>query len=152
MIDALSVFYCEISQNSGYLFLNPKNVLLSEIYYKLSITKEIEKYDHRTFTFRWKTDQLYYQSPEMLRMARDKPQTGINLRLSDLFSLGMIALQLLTNFNIQSVYDLDKYEINTELLKQLLQQINTRQYAQVTPIISALLDFDPKNRTSLEDL
>ncbi|CAD8099187.1 unnamed protein product [Paramecium primaurelia] len=81
-----------------------------------------------------------YLSPELLEfLGRGSYRPEYNKEKSEIFSIGLITLELILQESIQKIYNFETYQINKNILDDLLQKADNK-------LISKMLELQPENR------
>ncbi|CAD8178930.1 unnamed protein product [Paramecium octaurelia] len=95
------------------------------------------------------TKQLgnYNLSPEQLQFLKQKVlRPTYDLNKSDVFSIGLTALQMAILKNINDIYDYTHYLLSTEKLDAYIREMKTLYSEQLCSIVCQLLQLAPENR------
>ncbi len=84
-----------------------------------------------------------YFSQEYLNYTQSKSSSKIDMYASDLFSLGMLGLELALMERLDSVYEFGNRQLNVRRLHSKLEQV---QDVELKLMIRGMLDIDPAQR------
>ncbi|CAD8203004.1 unnamed protein product [Paramecium pentaurelia] len=89
----------------------------------------------------------YNLSPEQLQFLKQKVlRPTYDMNKSDVFSIGLTALQMATLKSINDIYDYPHYLINTEKLDSYIREMKTLYSEQLCSIVCQLLQLAPETR------
>ncbi|CAD8190972.1 unnamed protein product [Paramecium octaurelia] len=89
----------------------------------------------------------YNLSPEQLQFLKQKVlRPTYDMNKSDVFSIGLTALQMTTLKSINDIYDYPHYLINTEKLDTYIREMKTLYSEQLCSIVCQLLQLAPETR------
>ncbi|CAD8114019.1 unnamed protein product [Paramecium sonneborni] len=94
-----------------------------------------------------KQQASYNLSPEQLLFLKQRVlKPTYDLDKSDVFSIGLTALQMATLNSINNIYDNSKYLIITDQLDNYIREMKTLYSEQLCSIVCQLLQLAPENR------
>ncbi|CAD8104041.1 unnamed protein product [Paramecium primaurelia] len=125
---------CPIRQNEPYPIYKLTDIqqLTDLNAFKRCITKQMGNYN-------LSPEQLQFLKQKVLRPTYD-------MNKSDVFSIGLTALQMATLKSINDIYDYSHYLINTEKLDTYIREMKTLYSEQLCSIVCQLLQLAPETR------
>lgn len=94
-------------------------------------------------------DDLYL-SPELLANLKEKVQDPpVDKQKSDVFSIGLTALEAALEKSIQVIYDKENFEIRPQVITDLLNEMSQNFSQRLVNFIAQMLSMDPEQRPGL---
>ncbi|CAD8213007.1 unnamed protein product [Paramecium octaurelia] len=85
-------------------------------------------------------EEYCYLSPELFfQLGRKVFKPEYNKEKSEVFTIGLVCLELILQEQIQKIYDFQEYKINQEVLNEMLSRANNK-------LVSRMLSFKPEDR------
>ncbi|KRX03351.1 Protein kinase-like domain [Pseudocohnilembus persalinus] len=152
-ISANSIFIDEINQNNiQYYLVDPKLHKAENLFQKYQ--KIIEQKQNSVMHLN--LFEIGYISPENLNdLKNGKNITFQNEQKSDIFSLGMLILQLLNqSYDIYKIYDFQNFSIDQKSIDKIIKQtyIENKYSSQLLEIVKQMTQVYHENRPDLVDL
>ncbi|CAK81054.1 unnamed protein product (macronuclear) [Paramecium tetraurelia] len=99
------------------------------------------------------SDGLWYLSPELVTALGKKDlRPQYNHEKSEVYQLGLIALELWGNGNVQSFYDKQTYSLNQSVINEAIDEFGVRNGYVLKNVIKQMLQLDPNARPNMTEL
>ncbi|KAL4455505.1 hypothetical protein ABPG74_012657 [Tetrahymena malaccensis] len=144
------------SHNLNHKFIQPKTILYDQVNrsYLISdiqfLNGSISEYQQYLFGV---PATSCYLSPQLLKALNHRQQIPEHsISKSDIFSLGLCALEMATMKSIQSIYDFHDFKIYEDLLEQLLQEVQVIYSDHLSQLLIQMLSLTEVQRPDFDDL
>ncbi|KAL4502967.1 hypothetical protein ABPG72_014196 [Tetrahymena utriculariae] len=144
------------SHNLNHKFIQPKTILYDQVNraYFISdiqfLNGGISEYQQYLFGV---PATSCYLSPQLLKALNHRQQIPEHsISKSDIFSLGLSALEMATMKSIQSIYDFHDFKIYEDLLEQLLQEVQVIYSDHLSQLLIKMLSLTEVQRPDFDDL
>ncbi|CAD8079113.1 unnamed protein product [Paramecium sonneborni] len=133
--------------------LTPDYVLIEKIKgeVKLNNCTQLTGYNHYKRIL--SGDSLWYLSPELLgALGKKDLRPEFNNEKSEVYQLGLMALEFWGSCNIQEIYDKQNYTINENVIQQSVDEFGVRNGYVLKNVIKQMLQVDPNQRPTMSEL
>ncbi|EAS04515.1 protein kinase (macronuclear) [Tetrahymena thermophila SB210] len=144
------------SHNLNHKFIQPKTILYDQAnrVYLISdiqfLNGGISEYQQYLFGV---PATSCYLSPQLLKALNHRQQIPEHsISKSDVFSLGLCALEMATMKSIQNIYDFNDFKIYEDLLQQLLQEVQVIYSDHLSQLLIQMLSLTEVQRPDFDDL
>jgi hypothetical protein len=126
------------------------------IYYDCGSFKLLpnELIEHSTYQ-KLKMEEEAYPSPELLiglRLGEEDVEDEDILEKCNVFTLGMVMLEVTTLLPSGECYDLENYQILDGVLRERVQLVEEYYGEKIARIVANMLDYDYTERMTLKEL
>ncbi|KRX08501.1 Protein kinase-like domain [Pseudocohnilembus persalinus] len=154
MINAL--YYLQTSVNVWLNNLTAKRIFITpDGIFKLTDPSlfSFQPYYEKIYKKRQKRVKGKFLSPsQVLGLKNDVQKPLHDVYKSDIFTVGMIALQMCTLQDLENVYDYKNGEIYHNTVQSLLIQVKNQYNKKIYDLLNSMLQFDENERPSTQQL